>query len=70
MNEQDPSVHERQWMCFRLMSPDLPYRADVFAFAAAGSVRVAELKRIVVSARRRQHLTLRTEGPRADHLAG
>jgi hypothetical protein len=58
-----PFENEEKWICFRLMSPDLPERADIFAYTETGSVREQELKRLVMSAAEfRQHMTLKIEG--------
>ena len=50
------------WTCFRLMSPDLPEREDVFAYVKAGSVREREMKAVILSTPDyRQHMTLTIE---------
>ena len=48
------------------MSPDLPERADIFAYAETGSLREMELKQIVMRAAEfRQHMTLTIQGHEA-----
>lgn len=61
-----PFEDEEKWTCFRLMSPDLPERADIFAYAETGSLREMELKQIVMRAAEfRQHMTLTIQGHEA-----
>ena len=48
------------------MSPDLPEGRDVFAYAAIGSSRETQLRRIVLRAAQfRQHMTLQIESREA-----
>jgi hypothetical protein len=61
-----PFADEAKWMCFRLMSPDLPEGRDVFAYAETGSSRATQLRRIILRAPQfRQHMTLQIEGHEA-----
>jgi hypothetical protein len=61
-----PFSNAAEWTCFRLMSPDLPEGRDVFAYAAIGSSRETQLRRIVLRAAQfRQHMTLQIESREA-----
>ncbi|MCB1095288.1 MAG: hypothetical protein KDN22_06875 [Verrucomicrobiae bacterium] len=54
-----PFSDPQSWTCFRFMSPDLPEREDVFAYARIGTLREQEMKAAILNAPDfRQHMTL------------